>query len=69
MAYGRSQARGRIGAAGAGLCHSHGNAATEGQGWDWHLELVISPLPVLATLSTIFLDTTELSLRFSNHGS
>ena len=29
MAYGSSQGRGRIGAAAAGLCHSHSNARYE----------------------------------------
>ena len=41
MAYGSSQARGWIGAAAAGLCHSHSNARSEPR---------LQPMPKLAAM-------------------
>ena len=44
MAYGGSQARGQIGAAAAGLCHSHSNVGPK-QHLQTSLQLMIMPDP------------------------
>ena len=66
VAYGSSQARGRIGAAGASLCHSHSNTRSE-----LHLRLhhsswqpwILNPLSMARDETHILMDTSGLLYR------
>ena len=64
MAYGSSQAKGRIAAAAAGLYHSHSNA-----GFEMHLQLhhslqqcwILNPLSKARDLIHVLMDTSSSS--------
>ena len=62
MAYGGSQARGRIGAAASGLRHSHSNAGSKPRLWPT-LQLTVMPLSEARDQTCIFMDDSQICFR------
>ena len=71
LAYGGSQARGRIGAVDAGLSHSHSNAGSEPCLWPICSQphRVLNPLSEARYWTCILMDTSQIHFHWATMGT